>query len=336
MIDIINPNEGIIKSYTIATTQSNPIFYNDDNKRNYIASLIECENESVCLIAYCVTNDRVYLLAKGMTKKDTDNYIKAVDRFFYNNYLTQSGFPFAPVVNNKKVTNKNLIGTIDAIHNKSLTAPENYEFCSYLYLIDGCTDAVAIVQTAKNIYTLNDYESLLQSSVDCKIKEMAGKENFDIVMAQDNARYIIPNKYTEESNIIFVIADVCIRTNKSYYFVMKKMGINSKKRRDILIGVICNIIVRNEYSVQSAIAVLKLKKESLTSLVLEVIAEFNRVYKYSYDYITNLLGISDVNYNLLVELIKGLNAQFGDSFETICVKFHLQKDLIPIRNRCGL
>jgi hypothetical protein len=113
------------------------------------------------------------------------------------------------------------------------------------------------------------------------------------------------------------------------------MGI-SKKRKDILIGVVCDMAVRRKYTLDTVIAKLKLKKVSRTGVILETIAELNRVYSYSYDYILTLLGIDDRGYNLLAILVKGINRQFGEEFETICVRFHLQKDLIALRAKCGL
>lgn len=333
MLDINNPNEGIMRVYAVVGKMNIQIFKDDEKKSEYITSLLECENDDVCLIAYCVNEQTAYVLAKGVSNKALDNYIKAVNNYFYSTYAPQNGFPFMPMLSSRKIKNEYLLNAISTLHEQSNIDPAENKYCSYSYLAEGKTDAVAIIQSITPIANRSEFEEALQSAVKEKMPSVVGRENFDIVMEQDKNRYL-SSGIIDENNVIFVISDVCLRTSKSYNYVMRKMGLKPKKRRDLMTGVICDIIIRNSYSVMEAIAALKLKKESYYQVVLEVIAELNRVYKYSYDYITNLIGISDMNYDILTELIKGIMAQFGEEFETVCVKLHLQNDLAKLRKRC--
>jgi hypothetical protein len=336
MVDIMQAKEGVIYKFIINTVKGNYALKSDAGKENYISQLLEYENQDVCLLGYCILNTQIQIIVKGADKKVLNNYIKNVNRSFYVDN-GESGFPFNPVINSEKVSNNNLVKKINEVHQFAPMSPPTYAYCSYLYLEKGMTDAVSIIKNASGNQemTLEDFEKAMNAKVKIKQKTMFENEPFVIVMEQAQRRYMSKSGTTQESNVIFIMAELCDRTRLSYTRVASKMGI-SKKRKDLLIGVVCDMVIRRNYTIDTVIAKLKLKKVSRTGILLETIAELNRVYSYSYDYILSLLGIDDNGYNLLAILVKGINEQFEDEFETICVRFHLQRDLIALRAKCGL
>lgn len=335
IVDIMEAKEGVIYKYIVNTVKGNYALKSDTGKENYISQLLEKENQDICLLAYCILNTQIQVIVKGANKKVLNNYIKSVNRSFYVN--AGEGFPFRPIINSEKISNKNLVKKINEVHQFAPMSPPAYAYCSYLYLEKGMTDAVEIIKNSSENadMTLEDFEKAMNEKIKVKQKTMFENESFVVVMEQVQRRYMSKTGATKESNIIFIMAELCDRTRLSYNRVASKMGI-SKKRKDILIGVVCDMVIRRKYSIDTVIAKLKLKKVSRTGIILETIAELNRVYSYSYDYILSLLGIDDRGYNLLAILVKGISAQFEEEFETICVRFHLQKDLIALRTKCGL
>ncbi|NLL56471.1 MAG: hypothetical protein GX242_04580 [Clostridiales bacterium] len=335
IVDIMQANEGVIYKYIINTVKGNHALKSDAGKENYIEQLFEYENQNVCLIGYCILNTQVQLIVKGSNKKVLNNYIKNVNRSFYV-AMSLSGYPFNPIINSARIGNKNLLNKINELHQFAPAGPAMYPYCSYRYLEEGQTDAVIIIKNASgNVdMSLQDFERAMNEKVKVKQKTMFENEPFAIVLEQVQRRYIAKSGTTSESNIIFIMAELCDRTRLSYNKVAAKMGI-SKKRRDILIGVVCDMVIRRNYTIDTVIAKLKLKKVSRTGIILEAIAELNRVYNYSYDCILSLLGINDSGHNLLAVLVKGICEQFNEVFETVCVKFHLQGDLVALRARCG-
>lgn len=336
-VDILEAKNGVIFKYVVDTTEGSYAFRSDKGKLIYIQKLLEDEHRDICVLAYCILNTKAYIIIKGSNKKTVAEYIKAVNGDFYA-VSGQSGYPFRPVFEITKIKNKNLAAVINGVHKLAPNGdPVNYPYCSYSYLIDGKTDAVVIIKNAEGNQnlTLDEFEKQMNSDVKIKQKAMQQVESYAVVMEQIKKRYIADKAPTSETNIIFAIGEVCDRTKLSYKKVVQKMGID-KNRRDLMIGVICDMIIRKHYTVAAVIAKLKLDKENLTGIILEVMAEFNRVYNYSYDYIVSVLGVYDPNYDLMAKLIRGIHKQHGDSFETICVRFHLNSNLVALRQKCGL
>lgn len=336
-VDIMEAKKGVIYKYVINTVRGNYALRSEQGKASYVSMLLENENQDICLIAYCILNTQIHIIVKGINKKTLNNYIKTVNRNFYSND-GQSGFPFRPVIDSAKISNKKLTKKINEVHQFAPNGDmASYPYCSYGYLTAGMTDAVTIIKNAQDDenMTLEEFEKAMREKVKIKQNAMFLDEPYPIVLEQVRNRYISNSGNTSESNIIFAIAELCDRTKLSYKRVAAKMGIG-RKRRDMLIGVICDMVIRRKYTIDTVIAKLKLKKEYKTGLILEVIAELNRVYNYSYDYILTLIGLDDADYNLLSVLVKGINKQFNEEFETICVRFHLKRDLIPLRAKCGL
>lgn len=338
IVDIMEAKKGVIYKYVINTVKGNYALTSDAGKKRYIAELLENENQDICLLGYCILNNQAQVIVKGANKKLLNNYIKRVNRSFYE-VSEKNGFPFRPVIDSHKVNDNKLMESITQVHQFAPNGDmKNYPYCSYSYLTEGNTDAVGIIKNASGdeAMTLAAFENAMNKQVKLKQKDVTfADEPFTIVMEQVQRRYISTKGNTTESNVIFIISELCDRTKYSYKKVASKMGIG-KKRRDILIGVVCDMVIRRKYTIDTIIVKLKLTKENKTAIIMETIAELNRVYSYSYDYILSLLGIQDCGYNLLSTLIRGINEQFKEEFETICLKFHLQGDLKPLRAKCGL
>lgn len=336
--DILEAKTGIICKYAVDIVKGNYTLRDNNGKAKYINALLENESNDVCLIGYCVLNTKIYIIVKGINKKALNKYIKSTNRTFYNSLDNIGGFPFRPIIENKKIKNKNLNKELNILHQYAPNGDAaKYSYCSYNYLESGLTDAITIIKKAADNegMTLEEFEAAMNEKVKTKQKTMRENEDFSIVLEQINQRYVNKNCPTPESNIIFIIGELCDRTGFSYKRIAKKLGINPN-RRDIMIGVVCDMVIRRKYAIDTVMAKMKLIKENKFSIIVETIAELNRIYNYSYDYILGLLGVNDPYNNLLAEIIRGMNKQFSYTFETICVRFHLQNDLISLRQKCGL
>lgn len=332
-VNILENGQGVIYKFTVDTVAGNSALKADDGKKLYIDKLIDNESENVCLIAYCVLNTRAAVIVKGSDRKTLDAYIRRVNRAFYSE-TAPNGFPFRPIIGTEKVNEKNLLVSINEVHRMSPSGDINYPYCSYNYLADGRTDAVIIIKNVRGDMTLEGFQNAMRENVRMTAKSISEYESPTVVMEQIRRRYLSEGGGISESNVIFALAELCDRTRLPYKRAAAKLGIRG--RRDILVGVVCDMVIRRKYSINMTIARMKLKKEYDIGLIIEVIAELNRVYSYSYDYILSVLGIDDSGDNILIALFRGLNDSFGWEFETLCVKFHLQGDLAELRSRCGL
>ena len=139
-----------------------------------------------------------------------------------------------------------------------------------------------------------------------------------------------------------MISETASRTETSYVAMAKKKGL--EKRYDLLVSSVCNFIMRRSCSYQEAVSALRVNDTE--KLRIEVIAEINRVYHYSYEYIVyNVMcdpedkqsgATFDPEGILLAKLFVALNERYGYTFEQLCVRFHVTQNLIYLRSICGL
>lgn len=339
MNNILTRGMGEIAKISVDSIYGYDAFASKINKKLYIHLLKEAMNESVCLIAYCVLDRSAYFVVKGENKDAVNQYAKNVNFAFASSFdagKMKMGDPLRSDFSYEKIKSENLDDVVKFVHSLAPdNMPEKYSFCSFGYLLEGSSGGTRIIINETGV-TKAEYASWLNGSIrNTYAYGKDGKENFKKVLKENSKRYLETNTTRNESVLLFVIADTAIRTGTAYKKIIEKMGISYKKRRDLLLGAMCEMIENRAYTFDDAYNKLMLNKESYDKLMVETMVEMNRIKGYSYDYIVAKMGYMDYNYDILVNILCGLHNKFHFNFEEMCKRFHLQNDIINIRNRCG-
>lgn len=338
---ILTKGKGEIAKISVDSIYGFEAFADKNNKKLYINLLKESMSEEVCLIAYCVLDRSAHFVVKGNDKSAIKTYTEFVNSTYASSYKSgkvKIGYPLRSDYSYEKIKSEELKDVIIFIHNLAPDAnARNYRYCSYNYLLEGSAGGTRIIiSEADGNMTRAEYITWLESSSGKSyISGKDGQESFKKVIAESTKNYLNSLPQSKESTLLFVIADTCIRTGAPYKKVICKLNISYKKRRDILIGTACELVENRGLSFDNAYSLLKLNKESYQKLLIETMVEINRIYGYSYDYIAAKMGLADYSYDILVNILCGLNKRFNYSFEEMCIKFHLQNDILEIRSRCG-
>ena len=336
---ILTQGQGEIAKISVDSIYGYEAFASKSNKKLYIRLLMELMDESVCLIAYCVLDRSAYVVVKGETKSSVKKYIKNVN-YAFNSTFDSGNLKIGDALRSdfsyEKIKSDNLDDVIVFVHSLAPNnRPERYSFCSFDYLMDGGSGGTRIIVTETGA-TKAEFADWLSGSVrNVYLHGKDGNENFNKVLKENCQKYLETSTARTESALVFVIADTVIRTGAPYQKVAKKLGINYKSRHDLLIATLCEMIENRDFTFEDAYGALNLKNESYDKLMVETMVEMNRTKAYSYDYITAKLGYIDYSYDVLVNVLSKLHQKFGYSFEQMCQRFHLQNDIIGIRNRCG-
>lgn len=337
--NILVQGKGILTKVAVDAKNGYDAFKSKRNKRLFIEILKDEGNENVCLVAYCVIEGSAHFIVKGNSKTDIDYYIAKVSTRFgteYDNGKASFGYPLRPECITQKISSADLMDAIAYVHSLAPVSPEDYEFNSYEYLSEGSSGATAVI-IAENGGNLSRSEFLawLESGSKKHYKQSSrGKEKFNAVLKDSKKRYLNYHS-VEEAIVVFVLAELCDRTGCRYKRAARALGISYKKRRDVMIATLCELMQRRHHSFGESISIMNLNKEDRTTLLMDCIVELNRLHKYSYDHIISVFGVSDFYYDILVEILRGLHRRFNFNFEEMCLMFHLQNEIISIRTRCG-
>lgn len=339
MNNILMQGKGVLTKVAVDSINGYDVFKSKRNKRLFIGILQDEANERVCLVAYCVIDGSAHFIVKADSKADTDAYVAKVSSRFgaeYDEGKASYGYPLRPECITQKVTSDGLTDAIAYVHALAPCAPDGYEFNSYDYIAGGQTGAAAVV-IAENGGNLSrsEFMSMLESGSSKHYKPSSiGKEKFNTVLKDAKKRYLsYPN--VEEATIVFVLAELCDRCSAGYRKAARALGISYKKRRDVMIATLCDLMQRRGRGFSESVAVMRLVKEDRSELLMDCIVELNRLHRYSYDHIISVFGVRDFYYDILVEILRGLHRRFNFGFEELCEKFHLQNDIIAVRTRCG-
>lgn len=336
--NILVKGKGNIAKITVDAINGYDPFRNNKNKKLFITILKDVADENVCLIAYTVVNGAAHFIVKGENASAVDKYTETVCFRFGNEYDGEGvdyGYPFRPGFIRQNIKGDDLIDAVGYVHSLSPCNPAEYKYNSYHYILKGNAGATAVI-IAENGGEISREEYLArlgQGSVKKYKASRSGKEKMSKVIGEANKRYLCGKNYGENA-VVFVLAEICDRCKVGYKKAARAMGISYKKQPEMMIATICEMMERRKRDFFTAVRIMKLDKEDHNVLLLNCVVELNRVENYSYDHIVTVLGISDPFYDIIVEVFRTLHRLYGYKFEELCVKFHLQNDIISIRQRC--
>ena len=337
--NILVKGKGIIMKVAFDSVSTFDGFAKKRNKRLFIDILQDEANADVCLVAYCVLDASAHFIVKGNNKSAVEKYISAVAKRYNTEYEggnSQLGYPLRSEYVSQKIASDGLTDAVAYVHMLAPTAPDAYEFNSYNYLYDGeCGGAAVIIAESGTELNRSEFLELIGSVYRNKYKTLkSGKEKFRKVLKDDKKAYLKDRNNSEET-VVFVLSDLIDRTGCNYKRAARVLGINYKRQRDVMIATICDMMQRRHHDFYTAVELMQLYKEDKNMLLLDCIVEFNRVYQYSYDHILTVIGVNDFYYDLVVEIFRGLKRRYNFGFEELCQKFHIVREIISIRSRCG-
>ncbi len=335
--DLVYPGRGCIASVQIDCIYGYSVFQKRHNKKVFIEMIQDISDacQSAKILAYCVLDDAAHLLVKGNRKDAAVAFIDFIIREYttkYNRGLRSVGNPFRKDYSFRVIQASQLGAEVNHIHSLAPNGlAEKYPFCSYKYLLSGEHDANLILKIELDP-SREDFESIIQGMDGVSVSVPKGVEDYGSVKSEIDKNFSHQALFREEE-VGFMLSETAARTQTPYSKVAKRMGL--EKRYDLLVSSVCSFIARRSCTYPEAISALGLK--DTPELRIEVIAEINRIYHYSYDYILrNIMNESDSDGSLLVSLFRGLNKAYGYTFEQLCVRFHVTKNLIPLRQLCGM
>ncbi len=333
--NILIRGKGYITKIALNSINGFDAFAGKKNKRLFIDILEDECDEKVVLIAYCVLDSNAHFIIKTNNKGDADSFVSRVCSRYGDSYNGQGrGYPLRNDFISQKIKSENLRNAVAYVHALAPVTPIDYPYCSYEYLADGYHGGTAVI-IAENGGEMKEAEfmSWLDSSAGKGFKKVkVGNEKFSKVLKEEKLRYL--NGRVSEQTLVYVIAELCERTGAKYKKSARVLGVSYKERRDIMIATL-NELIRRKHTFSDAIAIMQIFAEDRTALLLDCIVELNRVHGYSYDHIINSFGVDDYYYDILAEILRGLHRKFGYGFEELCVKYHLQNEIIPLRMKCG-
>lgn len=336
---ILERGQGFLGKVTVNSVYGYEAFKSKKNKRLYIKILKEEAGADVCLVAYCVTDDAAHVIAKGITGEDVSNYISRANSIYEREYdcgKISKGYPFRPEMDLKRLRSEELNDAIAYVHSMAPVAPNCYDYNSFKYLYEGRSGGTAVI-LAENGGDLTREEfisAINYGSVRAYGEKAQGKEKFGPVLKDLKMRYL-DRPGLEEKTVVFVLASLCDRCGIGYEKAAKALGFKKGDRRDVMISTLCDMMLRRGHNFGESVDIMQLYKEDRNELLMACIVEINRVYQYSYDHIISAFGVRDLYYDIVVEIFCNLHRKYNYNFEELCLKFHLQNDIISIRQRCG-
>ena len=343
--DLVHPGKGCIASVQLDSIYGWSVFKRRHNKKIFIDMIRDISDacQTAKLIAYCVLDDAAYLLVKGNRQEAAVAFVEFIIREYttkYNRGLRSVGNPFRKDYVFRVISSESIGAEINRIHSLSPDGiASKYPFCSYKYLLSGEHDANLILKLELDP-TREDFESILHGMDGVSVHQPRGVEDYKQVKESIDKTYAHQH-YFKEKDVGFMLSETSARTQTPYSKVAKKMGLD--KRYDLMVSSVCDFIARRGCTYSEAVYALGLSDTE--KLRIEVIAEINRIYHYSYDYIVRNIvtdaanesdPYGDKNGYFIVKLFRELNAAYGYTFEQLCVRFHVTENLIPLRQMCGM
>lgn len=335
--NILVKGKGLITKIAVSSVNGVDAFEGKRNKKVFVNILQDEANENVVLIAYCVLDSTAHFIIKTNAKSDADKYIAAVVGRYAASYRGKgrSGNPLRGDYVSQRIKSENLSGAVAYVHNLAPATPADYPYCSYGYLSEGIHGGTAVI-IAENggEMTEKEFMNWLSATSGKGFKNVnTGKESFSSVLQESREKYLVGN--VSEATMVYVLADLCQRSGAKYKKAARALGVSYKDRRDLMISTLTEFMQNRGYNFSEAIAVMQIFTEDRHALLLDCIVEQNRQNAYSYDHIINSFGVDDFYYDILAEIMRGLHRKYAFGFEELCVKFHVQNDILSIRARCG-
>lgn len=318
------------------------VFASDKNKRKYAGILQSSSGIGVAAVvmAYCIVPGSVHMLVKGDTEAAVKSYVKVVNDVFereYDDGAHSVGYPFRTDMECKEIKGRNAIWkAMGEIYGLSEGGIDGYPYNSFNYVMSGNTSANVALSAELGITDIYSFVAELESeTVYHSAQRNKGKERLNAVMEDLRRRYVYPYARVKEDTIALILGETCARTGTPYAKVAKKMHCY-KNRHDLTVSTLCSFMIRRKASFDESTSILGMGSENPNNLVIETLAELNRLTGYSYDYIVGkMMRTDDSDYRLLITTMKHLHAAYKWSFPEMCEKFHIVRDIGYIRAQCN-
>lgn len=230
--------QGINKEY---------IFNTQKNKEEYLKLLYKNNNEGVDIIAYCIMDNHVHILAKIDRIHDMQVWMSKTNTsyaIFYNKNYDRVGYVFRDRYKTQVIKNeKHLWLAIEYIHNNPIKAgickkKEEYLYSSYSTIYKGKQVAVQ----SKMIEILK--RSTLQNSNEEDKKEFElieeNKQDKEEICKEVLRRFLENNKIDiatlkkEKQNLVEIVRILKFEYGISYRMMEKSLGISREKLRQLI------------------------------------------------------------------------------------------------------
>ena len=246
-------------------------------------------------------------------------------------------YPFRARFDLKKISGTHAIwNALGEIHGYSAMDGEAEPYNSLSYLMRGNTMANLVLGIELGISDISSFGNKLASKTVFKpYKAKTGYEKLNEVLEDMRKRYVYPYARVKEDTLAMIMGETSARCGKPYATVAKKMHCY-KGRHDLTVTTLCSFMIRRKYTFDQSTNMLQLGSENMNNLIIETLAELNRLTGYSYEYIVKkMLCIRDSGYVLLVTVFKHLHNAYGWSFAELCEKYHIARDAMYIRSLCN-
>lgn len=335
---------GYMEYVVFETIPDYDVFKNEKNRAIYaeILQLSSAVGNAASVLAYNVVPGSAHVLIKGDTLAAVKTYERVVNDVFvkrYNGGKRSVGYPFKVYGKTQEISTK--LGTsalwsaLSKIYGYSPVNMKKYPYNSYAYVMQGNTVANMILGVELKIIHPKAFASELEERVAYTEYYNGGKEKLNIVLEDMRKRYVYPYARMKEDTLAFMIGETCARTGTPYAKLAKKMKVD-KGRHDLVVTTLCDYMIRREATFDEATSSLGLGTEDHDKLLIETLAELNRLTGYSYEYIVrNMLRTEDPGYTLLITTFRHLHKAYGWNFPELCQKYHITRDTMYIGSRCG-
>lgn len=342
-------NQGKVKVICVESINNHIAFVDPKAKSFYLELLAQAAKSHPAnkILAYAVLRENAYIMVYTIDESQMNKMMIKINETYanyYNERFNYNGYVFRLPNQITNINSDGIIGALAHIHKlpeyKNVTKNyRKYKFSSCYPIFKKMQDIVDRefllnllgFDKLDGITYTSWHQQALKSSFK---KERRGLESYRKALETCTLRYRGNNLVTDENAIKQIIMDVSERSNVRYSKLAKKMGIS--RRRDILIEVIASMVFDRGYTYLDAINILQAYEYGVFTLLMEVILSVNAINQFGYDYMINKLAVDDYDYNILVEIIKTLNKQYGMGFVEIAERFHLQNNIIQIRVRTGI
>lgn len=333
---------GYIGLFTFDCVYGYDVFANEENKRKY-ANLLETSSEigsAAVTIGYSILSGSVHALVKADSESLARAYMKVINDEFervYDDGAHSVGYPFRARFDLKKISGTHAIwNALGEIHGYSAMDGEAEPYNSLSYLMRGNTMANLVLGIELGISDISSFGNKLASKTVFKpYKAKTGYEKLNEVLEDMRKRYVYPYAKVKEDTLAMIMGETSARCGKPYATVAKKMHCY-KGRHDLTVTTLCSFMIRRKYTFDQSTNMLQLGSENMNNLIIETLAELNRLTGYSYEYIVKkMLCIRDSGYGLLVTVFKHLHNAYGWSFAELCEKYHIARDAMYIRSLCN-
>lgn len=331
----------VVKSLILEGVYPNIPFGDTGDKRHFLNTLLRLKkNSGAGVLAYSVNKDSVNLLLCAGSEKFIDDYVWAVAgeySEFYSKKYSFNGMVFRAPARSELVKRDAVGATIGYIHMTParLGLTDNfkkYRFSSCRSYVKGYNELLDKELTAAaaglESFDTETFYSWHNAPNGKKVPgSRGGLEKFDEVMTDLRLKYET-GIHTGEDVLKWYIYELNKRCAMPYHKIVRRLGVPLKKRRDLLAEVLFIMCKNDGCEFLQAVANLKLKMKNMTTFGLlaeTAVSALNR-YGFSYDYLINILKVEDYNFQILTNIIKLINRDYGYGFVQIATNLHLQVD----------